>query len=179
MSRQWNVFIVSVIGLTALAGCTGHPQVTERRSDVHPSPSASEASPEPSSSRQLGEEHRREIDELINEASVGQSAASRSAAALATADKSTGALGDLLNAIGEARRVILSNVRNADTTGFKSTHSRIDGHKAILELDFTQGRLEQTTNSLDMAIQGNGFFAVKLPLGAALQSATPVAGIFT
>ena len=166
MSREWNVFIGSVIGLTTLAGCAGHPQVTESRGNVHPTTSGSEPSAEQLTSRQGDEEHRREIDELINDATAGPSTASRSAAALATADQATASLGDLLDAIAEARRVILSNVRGADTTGFKATRSRIDGHKAVLELDFSQGSLEQTTNSLDMAIQGDGFFAIKLPSGA-------------
>lgn len=166
MSMQGNAFIVSIIGLTALAGCASHSQVADSRGNGHPTTREAEASPEPLTGRQLGEERRREIEELINEASAGPSAATRSAAALAAADKSSAALADLLDAIGEARDVILSNVRNADTTGFKSTRSRIDGRKAILETDFTQGSLEQTTNSLDMAIQGEGFFAIKLRSGS-------------
>ena len=165
MSKQWSAFVGPVIGLTALAGCAGNARVGKSQGNSRPTTSVSASPAEPRTGGQLDEEHRREIDELINEATAGPSTARRSAAAMATADRSTASLADLLDAIGEARRVILSNVRGADITGFKANRTRIDGHKAVLELDLTQGALDQTTNSLDMAIQGNGFFAIKLPSG--------------
>lgn len=162
MSKQRNASAVILLTLSALAGCANRPQAAENRRDSTVSPARQAASADKPSRSELAEQRRQEIDELISEATAGPSAARRSAAALAATDRSTADLADLLNAIDAARRTILSNLRNADTTGFKATQSKVEGHQAVCRLDLTQGELDQTTSSLDLAIQGNGFFAIKL-----------------
>lgn len=62
--------------------------------------------------------------------------------------------------------VIQNNLANSDTVGFKRQRVNIeDGNPPKIsecQLDMTQGALESTGQSLDLAIQGDGFFRVKL-----------------
>jgi len=78
--------------------------------------------------------------------------------------------------------VIGNNIANADTTGFKSsdvqfanlvatsayTNPRdvigIGSAVAQIQQDFSQGSVDQTGSALDLAISGQGFFAVKSPV---------------
>ncbi len=72
---------------------------------------------------------------------------------------------------------ITSNLANANTHGFKrrmaASHGtwmgRMDAAHMGLQMaeanDFSQGALLSTGNSLDLAIQGEGFFAVESPQG--------------
>lgn len=165
MSKRSNAFLVIFINLSALAGCASHSHVAANRSNSAVAAVDEGVPARPATGAQLDEERRLEIGELINEATVGPSVARRSAAVLAAADRFTADLADLLNAIDAARTVVLSNVRGADVTGFKATRCKVDGHHAVCRLDFTQGELELTANALDLAIQGNGFFPIKLMSG--------------
>jgi flagellar basal-body rod protein FlgF len=79
--------------------------------------------------------------------------------------------------------VVANNIANAETAGFKveslnvETESRYlptndDGRSTInfaldsgVTRDFGQGALKQTGASLDMAIEGDGFFTVSTPAG--------------
>jgi flagellar basal-body rod protein FlgG len=71
--------------------------------------------------------------------------------------------------------VVSNNLANVNTIGYKSTRSNfqelLDAQQyGGTQLQATQrlmqqGRLQSTQNSLDVAIQGEGFFAVKLPDG--------------
>lgn len=99
-----------------------------------------------------------------------------------------------LRALSTQIDVLANNLSNAETTGFKRSRVNFEdlmylserqpgtanaqgdvspsglfvglGTKASnTELDLTQGSLNQTTNALDLAIQGNGFFPVKLMNG--------------
>jgi flagellar basal-body rod protein FlgG len=87
--------------------------------------------------------------------------------------------------------VIANNLANAETTGFKGSRCNFEDlyyqemrqpgttdssnnispsgifvglgtRMSNTELDLTQGSLQQTTNPLDLGIQGSGFFAVKI-----------------
>lgn len=99
-----------------------------------------------------------------------------------------------LRALSTQIDVLANNLSNAETTGFKrsrvnfedlmyiadqqpgTTNAQGDvspsglfvglGTKASnTELDLTQGSMNQTTNALDLAIQGNGFFPIKTMSG--------------
>lgn len=77
--------------------------------------------------------------------------------------------------------VIGNNIANADTTGFKQSSVQFSNLVATsaysnptniigigsavsqIQQDFTQGSVEQTGSALDLAISGQGFFAVKSP----------------
>jgi len=71
--------------------------------------------------------------------------------------------------------VVSHNLSNANTIGFKSSRSnfqellnasRFDGVQLRTTQKFMgQGPLKQTGNPLDLAIEGNGFFAIALPDG--------------
>jgi len=78
--------------------------------------------------------------------------------------------------------VIANNLANVSTTGFKRERlfvqmlkdssapqadptGELDGVKVTEGIDLTQGSLQQTTNPLDVALQGRGFFVVDTPRG--------------
>jgi len=69
---------------------------------------------------------------------------------------------------------IANNLANASTTGFKSEHlyyallgkqtqegARSDLGPTSTIIDFTQGTIQNTGNPLDVAIEGDGFFAIE------------------
>ena len=91
-----------------------------------------------------------------------------------------------LNGISNAQtqlNVISNNLANAETTGFKSssvnfadlvsgsayTNPKLiqgDGSRVkSIDQDFTNGSIESTGAATDLAINGEGFFAVKNPVG--------------
>lgn len=89
-----------------------------------------------------------------------------------------------LAATGGGMKIIGDNIANAGTTGFKSSRAEfqdvlatslkgIDGgdqYGAGVKLShikplFTQGNISRTDNITDLAINGNGFFAVDAPFG--------------
>ena len=83
-------------------------------------------------------------------------------------------------------RVISNNIANAETAGFKksnaafsdlvSTGSNVDPRQtpgigaavSSINQDFTLGSLEQTGRALDLAINGDGFFATANPISGDL-----------
>lgn len=89
-------------------------------------------------------------------------------------------------ALGRELDVIANNVANVTTNGFKARSSRFEefiSPKASADtfprpdrrisyvidkgtpIDFAQGAIERTGNPLDIAIKGNGFFAVQTAAG--------------
>src|SRR5438093_3317015 len=89
-----------------------------------------------------------------------------------------------LNANGTNLTIIGNNIANTGTVGFKSsranfadivnaslggasgsTSSGIGVFLSGIQSNFTQGSLQTTNNSLDMAVDGNGFFQVKSTSG--------------
>jgi flagellar hook protein FlgE len=89
-----------------------------------------------------------------------------------------------LNAAGQSMGVIGDNIANAGTHGFKSSRAEfqdmlanslkgIDGGDqmgsgtklAHITSQFTQGTVARTQSITDLAINGNGFFAVDAPFG--------------
>jgi len=88
-----------------------------------------------------------------------------------------------LNAAAANLRVIGNNIANSDTKGFKQTYldiqnvvsntrasgaNGVDGMVSGVDAtqkrqDFSQGTITRTTNSRDLAIEGNGFFQVQNP----------------
>lgn len=89
-----------------------------------------------------------------------------------------------LSSSSQALDVISHNVANANTTGFKASQTCVrrspiqpavlgaDPYKqvgsgsrvAAIRQNFSQGSITETGNSLDMAINGDGFFMVKRPV---------------
>ncbi|MDD3432956.1 MAG: flagellar hook protein FlgE [Tepidiphilus sp.] len=87
-----------------------------------------------------------------------------------------------LSSSSQALDVISHNVANANTTGFKASQTVFadvysstlgaDPYKqvgsgsrvAAIRQNFSQGSITETGNSLDMAINGDGFFMVKRPV---------------
>ena len=73
--------------------------------------------------------------------------------------------------------VVANNLANAGTTGFKAQRhhpgSGIDAkggaapRPAFTVVDYAQGSLQKTDNALDVAIEGEGFFAVQAGQGVA------------
>lgn len=89
-----------------------------------------------------------------------------------------------LHAAGQSMSVIGDNIANAGTFGFKGSRAEfqdmlskslkgIDGGDQIgsgtklahVTSQFTQGNVQRTENITDLAINGNGFFAVEAPGG--------------
>jgi flagellar basal-body rod protein FlgF len=69
---------------------------------------------------------------------------------------------------------IANNLANISTTGFKSEHlyyamkgkqsqegARLDMGTTTISVDFAQGTLQNTGNPLDVAMEGDGFFAIE------------------
>lgn len=85
----------------------------------------------------------------------------------------------LSGAIGRQRQLdqVSHNLANADTAGFRQTRqtfqeSMVDAARGVHHvrggdeaIDLTPGRIQDTGNSLDLAIAGPGFFRVKAPEG--------------
>ena len=89
-----------------------------------------------------------------------------------------------LNASAKNLDVIGHNIANSNTTGFKSSrtefaamvataigsaggkNSGIGVEVAAIAQQFTQGNLTVTGNSLDVAINGNGFFTLQMHDGS-------------
>lgn len=71
--------------------------------------------------------------------------------------------------------IISNNLANIDNVGFKREQAFFEmvsekmqaDTKLRVETDFSQGRLEETNNGLDLAISGRGFFAVQTEDGVA------------
>src|SRR5205823_6016830 len=65
--------------------------------------------------------------------------------------------------------VITNNLANANTTGFKRDFGTVlqnaTGFDAGTKVDFTAGDIFPTSNDLDVALNGPGFFAVDTPAG--------------
>jgi flagellar basal body rod protein FlgG len=65
--------------------------------------------------------------------------------------------------------VIANNLANAKTTGFKRDFAHVLSSDEMVEVssktDFTSGDFVATGNDLDVAIHGNGFFAIDTPTG--------------
>lgn len=110
------------------------------------------------------EARQREVAQLILQASAKTDQATKTAFALAAADQSNEELASTIRAIDAARKVCLTNLRNIDTIGYKSTVCRVgDGTAATMYVNFEQGSLENTSRPLDLGIQGEGFLRVKTP----------------
>src|SRR5213083_3078739 len=67
---------------------------------------------------------------------------------------------------------ISNNLANASTNGYKRAHAVFEDlmyqnlRQAVATArNFSQGNLQQSSNPLDIAIRGNGFFEVQLPDG--------------
>jgi flagellar basal-body rod protein FlgF len=62
--------------------------------------------------------------------------------------------------------MIANRLANVGTVGFKSEGFTFDDMlQARMRIDFTQGDIQATGNTLDMAISGDGFFKVQTPQG--------------
>ena len=90
-----------------------------------------------------------------------------------------------INAAQSDLNVIANNIANANTTGFKGSRAEFADIYAVTGLNlnstavgsgvrlqdvaqqFNQGDIQTTSNSLDLAISGNGFFVVNNGSGIA------------
>ncbi|BAH37348.1 MAG TPA: flagellar hook-basal body protein [Gemmatimonas aurantiaca] len=75
-----------------------------------------------------------------------------------------------LQMLERKQQVLANNLANASTRGFKAetTFARMMGNqlaKADTAIDLTPGTLTETHNSLDLALEGDGFFVVDTPAG--------------
>jgi flagellar basal-body rod protein FlgG len=65
--------------------------------------------------------------------------------------------------------VVTNNLANAQTTGFKRDFGRVLESQQLLDvgttIDTTPGPITSTQNPLDVAIDGEGFFAIQTPAG--------------
>jgi flagellar basal-body rod protein FlgG len=62
--------------------------------------------------------------------------------------------------------IIANHLANADTTGFKGDIVKFDElYNEYLSVDFSQGDLKNTGNTLDLALADEGFFKVQTPAG--------------
>ena len=93
-----------------------------------------------------------------------------------------------LNASSQNLDVIGHNIANANTTGMKASRAEfaelyasslgssggisngIGVEVSTVSQQFTQGNISITNNSLDVAINGNGFFQIELPNGSTAYS---------
>jgi len=78
-----------------------------------------------------------------------------------------------LQMLERKQQVLTNNLANASTRGFKgeTTFARIIGNALATTdtaLDVTPGSLTETRNSLDLAVEGNGFFVTQTPAGERL-----------
>jgi flagellar basal body rod protein FlgG len=69
-----------------------------------------------------------------------------------------------LDAVQRAQDAAVENLANVETTAYKAVRPLFVGGKDKLHLQFNfeQGPLENTNRPLDVAIQGNGFFRIKV-----------------
>jgi flagellar basal body rod protein FlgG len=142
-----------VVAALAAGGCGGARPPVERAA-VIPSTQSSGAA-------DAAEARRREVDDLVFQAMMEEQGSDRAAFALAAADKATGDLGRTVAAVDAARTIVLDNIRNLETVGYKATTVRVaDGHRVETYANFEQGSVENTGRPLDLAIQGDGFFKV-------------------
>jgi len=65
--------------------------------------------------------------------------------------------------------IVTNNLANAQTTGFKRDFGRVLESQKLLDvgstIDTTAGPITSTQNPLDVAIDGEGFFAIQTPAG--------------
>lgn len=92
-------------------------------------------------------------------------------------DASIQALREALAIVDRAQQVIVENITNLNTAGYKKRELRVTSERnertglmvpctAHVTAVFTPGALEITERSLDVAIDGEGFFAIVLPDGS-------------
>lgn len=75
----------------------------------------------------------------------------------------------------DRNNVVANNLANLNTIGFKKDYVFFDAFSEELEkregqnqsVDFAQGQLKETTNDLDLALSGKGFFTVNTEQGTA------------
>lgn len=134
------------------------PAAQEHKALVEAGTPAAAASPaEKAASKQQN------IDALIAEALTAPQLGDRTIAALKVSDRAVAALADTITAIDAAQRIIVDNLRNVDTTGYKSTRTSCgEGRDVTCQIDVAQGELRSTGRPLDVAISGEGFFQVKI-----------------
>jgi flagellar basal body rod protein FlgG len=107
------------------------------------------------------------LNDVLRQALLGETESARAAAFLADAERGPAGLSTTLAAIRAAQNIVISNLRNAETIGFKATRSTMDadGKKVLTHFDMEQGSLENTNRPLDVAIEGQGFFRIRVKTG--------------
>lgn len=141
-----------VHGLMSPAEADGQSAAAVGRVQLTPMPALPELKPN-------SPEVQEQVARLAREALGAPTAEARTAAALLAAGQSTAPIAQALAAVNAAEEVVIENVRQADTTGYKATRCDRPGG---LSIDATQGPLKPTNRVLDVGIQGSGFFAVSL-----------------
>lgn len=108
--------------------------------------------------------HEPDVRALMSSVMSAPDVDARTAAALEASTRGTSELGNALKAIDRARAVVQHNLANADTTAFKSTRALCQGGGSLrCQPDWEQGSLESSNRPLDLAIQGPGFFKIRVP----------------
>ena len=117
----------------------------------------------PADDPQLSVKHQKQVSDLVLAAFTAPDPPARAAAALGTTDQRLVPLTSALSAIDAAIEVCARNLANADTTAYKASYAASDPRGTpCFRLDFTQGSMENTGRQLDLGIQGQGFFRVKI-----------------
>ena len=120
----------------------------------------------PPSETSKGAGNSHDLDSLVADVFTVPDAEAGAAAALATADQRTARLTAAVAAIDRALAVCADNLANAETTAFKRQSVGYDPSGAAdFRRDFTQAALESTGRQLDVAIEGDGMFAIAIPGG--------------
>jgi flagellar basal body rod protein FlgG len=162
MFRLFPISLV-ILGLILLRLCYVHGLFSQPSSA-----SAQSAGPQPrvlspiDPPADLSPDQRARIDGLVRRAMHAPTSDERSAAALAIADESTARIASTLRAIDAAESIVTENIRNADTTAYKAVRWAPRGQTSPYALDLIQGSLKSTSGQLDVAICGQGFFAISV-----------------
>jgi len=158
------MFLAALAGVVT-SGCQSTHRMAPTTADA-PFRQASAIDPPPPAA--LSEQRKQEIDQMVQQILSAPDLESRAAAALAAADSQSESLRKTVHALQEAEKAVLENLQNADTTGYRATRPIRSGDKYALLIDPGQGPVESTNRPLDLAIDGDGYFAVQVPGGEKL-----------
>ncbi|MGA2496095.1 MAG: flagellar hook basal-body protein [Tepidisphaeraceae bacterium] len=120
-------------------------------------------------------------DSLLRQSLTAPAIEQRIAAILAAADKpADDNLAAAMQAIDQAENVVTYNLANARTIGYRAAQVQFTGNPVYSQftLNMEQGELESTNRLLDVAIEGQGFFRVKITPGVSDGYAYTRAGNF-
>jgi flagellar basal body rod protein FlgG len=156
--KHLSILAIAIAAQTILIGCQrANPSASTRLAPIS-------SSEQRLAARMPKDDRRAEVAALVQLAAHATAEDDRTLSALALADRATSGVVNTVRAIDTARQICLNNISNLETTAYKRTVVRVGegGKLAVMFLDFEQGCLENTGRPLDLAIQGQAFFKVKI-----------------